>query len=238
MIDALPVTRPPATRIDIHPPPRGGYSVNSIRRATTSPVLDLQSRHRRVAGDGERHRRGRLAQAGRRRGPSAVNTPRAQKVTAIVNTQGLPAAQSYLGKLTVVTNGGIVEVPVGFDVVAQPFPKTLLQGGPRTPCELAELHAAAAEIGRPDSRGQRGAALVRGQRLEVSCAASSQGRGRRAAILRGDGALQTAGGQAVAIGSRFAIAYPQSMKFQVSLQITSQMGLRAGDELRRRGSGF
>src|SRR5205823_3085461 len=42
----------------------------------------------------------------------ALKTAREQVVTLRVDTRGLPAPQSYTAKLTVITNGGIAEVPV------------------------------------------------------------------------------------------------------------------------------
>ena len=44
-----------------------------------------------------------------------------QKFTLEVNTKALVALQTYGGKLIVVTNGGVVEVPLRLDVAARPF---------------------------------------------------------------------------------------------------------------------
>src|SRR6185436_4389832 len=52
-------------------------------------------------------------------------------------TQGLPANQSHAAKLTVVTNGGVVEVPLRFDLVAKPFAVAPFQGV-KVQRELAE----------------------------------------------------------------------------------------------------
>jgi len=135
-IGALPVTRPPATRVDIHPRRAALGQLNSGEQRQVPFAVSnqgtgvLQGTVTVTEGGDWLKLDGGASQC-------AVNTPREQRINALVSTHGLPAAQSYLGKLTVVTNGGIVEVPVGFDVVAQPFPKVPFQGA-RTPRELAE----------------------------------------------------------------------------------------------------
>ncbi len=70
-------------------------------------------------------------------GQCEVNTTGAQKVQLQVDTRGLPAAQSYGAKLTIATNGGVVELPVRLDLAAHPFPRAPFQGA-RAPRELAE----------------------------------------------------------------------------------------------------
>jgi hypothetical protein len=69
-------------------------------------------------------------------GHVALKTARAQQVTLRVCTRGLAAPHSYSAKLTVVSNGGIVEVPVRLDVAAVPFGKPPLQGA-MNPRDLA-----------------------------------------------------------------------------------------------------
>jgi len=66
-----------------------------------------------------------------------IKTDREQPITLQVDTRKLQAAKSYAGKLTVITNGGVVEVPVRLALIAQPFPKPPFQGV-RTPREMAE----------------------------------------------------------------------------------------------------
>jgi hypothetical protein len=73
--------------------------------------------------------------------------PRQQHITLKVDASGLPAGQTYAGKLTVITNGGVAEVPVRMEVGARPFPRPPFAGA-RNPRELAERmkrkpHAAA-----------------------------------------------------------------------------------------------
>jgi hypothetical protein len=67
----------------------------------------------------------------------ALKTAREQVVTLRVDTRGLPAPQSYTAKLTVITNGGIAEVPVGLDLKAVAFAQPPFQGA-ATPREMAE----------------------------------------------------------------------------------------------------
>lgn len=66
-----------------------------------------------------------------------VSAVRDQLIKLTINTKGVAAAQTYGAKLTVVTNGGVVEVPVRMDLASQPFPKAPFQGV-RTQRELAE----------------------------------------------------------------------------------------------------
>jgi hypothetical protein len=66
-----------------------------------------------------------------------VNTVREQVVKLTIKTKGIAAGQTYGAKLTVVTNGGVVEVPLRMDLIAQPYPKPPFQGV-RTQRELAE----------------------------------------------------------------------------------------------------
>ncbi len=67
----------------------------------------------------------------------AVKTARAQQVALKLDARGLAAPRAYSGKLTVVTNGGVAEVPVRLDVNAMPFPRPPFQGA-GSPREMAE----------------------------------------------------------------------------------------------------
>jgi hypothetical protein len=78
----------------------------------------------------------RLA-AGKTEHEASLNTPRQQALTLRLDTSGLAAGQNHAAKLTVVTNGGVVEVPLRMDLVARPFPRPPFQGA-RTQRELAE----------------------------------------------------------------------------------------------------
>jgi hypothetical protein len=66
-----------------------------------------------------------------------VDTPRQQQITLYLNTRGLPANQGHGAKLTVVTNGGVAEVPLRLELIARPFPAAPFQGV-KAQRELAE----------------------------------------------------------------------------------------------------
>jgi len=67
----------------------------------------------------------RLADGGD--GVCALKTAREQQVRLRVETRGL-TPKTYGCKLTIITNGGIAEVPVRLDVGALPFPRAPFQG--------------------------------------------------------------------------------------------------------------
>lgn len=67
----------------------------------------------------------------------AVKAPREQSVALRIDTRGLTAPQSYSARLTVITNGGIAEVPVRLDVAAVAFSRPPFQGA-TSPRALAE----------------------------------------------------------------------------------------------------
>jgi hypothetical protein len=67
----------------------------------------------------------------------SVDAPRQQGLTLYLNTRGLPANQGHGGKLTVVTNGGVAELPLRLDLVARPFSVAPFQGV-KAQRELAE----------------------------------------------------------------------------------------------------
>jgi hypothetical protein len=60
-------------------------------------------------------------------GECALKTAREQQVRLLIETRGL-SPKTYGAKLTVITNGGIAEVPVRLDVGALPFPRPPFQG--------------------------------------------------------------------------------------------------------------
>jgi hypothetical protein len=67
----------------------------------------------------------------------SVMTARDQQITVEIDTEGLAGPQAYSSKLTVITNGGVVEVPIRFDLVASPFAAGPFQGI-GSPREMAE----------------------------------------------------------------------------------------------------
>ncbi len=66
-----------------------------------------------------------------------LKTDRDQEVVLRVEPHGLPAGQTYSGKLTVVTNGGVAEAPIRLDLAATPFGKPPFQAA-SSARELAE----------------------------------------------------------------------------------------------------
>jgi hypothetical protein len=66
-----------------------------------------------------------------------VDAPRQQQLTLFLNTRGLPANQGHGAKLTVVTNGGVAEVPLRLELIARPFTAAPFQGV-KAQRELAE----------------------------------------------------------------------------------------------------
>ena len=74
---------------------------------------------------------------GRGNGQLVIKTAQQQEIIVRIDTHGLAAPHKYSAKLTVITNGGIVEVPVGLDLEVQPFPHAPFQGV-SSPREMAE----------------------------------------------------------------------------------------------------
>jgi hypothetical protein len=68
---------------------------------------------------------------------AAIKTSGRQEIVVHVDTRKLTGPQSYVGRLTVVTNGGNLDMPVLLEVDAQRFPCPPFQGA-RTARELAE----------------------------------------------------------------------------------------------------
>jgi hypothetical protein len=68
---------------------------------------------------------------------AAIKTAREQEVVLTVDTRKLAAPQSYAGRLTLITNGGIVEVPVRLDLGVTPFALAPFKGA-SSPRDLAE----------------------------------------------------------------------------------------------------
>ncbi len=62
---------------------------------------------------------------------------RTQEVVLHVDTRALIGGQTYSGKLTAITNGGIAEVPIRLDLTVVPFPHAPYQGA-SSPRELAQ----------------------------------------------------------------------------------------------------
>jgi hypothetical protein len=137
-LNSLPVSRDQGPRLDLHP-----------RRLVLGNLLAGETREVQltVSNQGQGMLQGTLSVAeggewlrvasGTGNGQCDLKTAREQQVTLTVDTRGLAADQTYGAKLKVVTNGGIVEVPAGMNLLAHPFPRAPFQGL-RTPREMAE----------------------------------------------------------------------------------------------------
>jgi hypothetical protein len=79
----------------------------------------------------------RLVGAGARKDQTTIKTAREQQVTLQVDTAGLSARGAYSAKLTVITNGGVSEVPISVEVGAMSFNVPPFEGA-KTPRDLAE----------------------------------------------------------------------------------------------------
>ena len=79
---------------------------------------------------------------GRGNGQCPIKTAGQQEITLRIDTRGLAAPHKYAAKLTVLTNGGVVEVPVGFDLQVRPFALPPFQdvSSPREMAEHMRLH--------------------------------------------------------------------------------------------------
>jgi hypothetical protein len=66
-----------------------------------------------------------------------LKTAKSQQIQLHVDARGLTAPQTYSGKLTVITNGGISEVAVRLDVASIPFAQAPFQGA-ASPRQMAE----------------------------------------------------------------------------------------------------
>jgi hypothetical protein len=76
----------------------------------------------------------RLADGGER---CSLKTTQQQAVALQLDTRGLAAGQTHGARLTIITNGGIVEVPVRLDLAAFGFPTAPFEGA-ASPRQLAE----------------------------------------------------------------------------------------------------
>jgi hypothetical protein len=136
-VGALPTLRSQAPRLDLNP---RRLLLGNINPSETRQVQLTISNHGQglLQGTLKVSEGGQwLRIAGSSDGQYALHVSRDQQITLQVDTRGLPAAQTYGGKLTVITNGGVVEVPVRMDLVAQPFARAPFQGA-KTPREMAE----------------------------------------------------------------------------------------------------
>jgi hypothetical protein len=66
-----------------------------------------------------------------------IHATRQQDVNLFIDTTGLVTGQKYAGKITIISNGGVVEVPVRLDLGGQAFERAPFQGV-SSPREMAE----------------------------------------------------------------------------------------------------
>jgi hypothetical protein len=70
-------------------------------------------------------------------GQCAIHAPREQVLRLTVDTRGLSAATTYGGKLRIITNGGVDEVPIQVELQPHAFQRPPFHGA-KTPRELAQ----------------------------------------------------------------------------------------------------
>lgn len=148
----------------------------------------------------------------------AIQAPREQRIVLQIDTRGLEAAQSYGAVLLVATNGGVVEVPIRMDVVAQPFSQAPFQGV-RTPRELAERmrsHAKAAGPVLESGQVQRWFE-VNGWKFPVQ-GAIARGVGGVQQFFEAMGLSRPPQVQLSQREIRLKCTYPETVRFQVALQ--------------------
>jgi hypothetical protein len=137
LVAGMPQTRTQGPRLDIHP-----------RRLVLGTVLAGETRNVPLTlsneGKGLLHGTLTVAEGGdwlrihdSQNGQCNVQTPREQQILLEVDTRKLAAGRAYGARLTIVTNGGVVEVPARLDLAAHPFQRQPFQGV-RTPREMAE----------------------------------------------------------------------------------------------------
>jgi hypothetical protein len=137
-LGVLPVSRAVEPKLDIHPRrlELGKLTVGDGRRAqfTLSNIGQGQLQGTfKIAEGGEF-----LSFGGEAKSCAISLAPKKeQKITLEINTQTLVALQTHGGKLIVVTNGGVVEVPVRLDLAARPFGSAPFPNV-KTPREMAE----------------------------------------------------------------------------------------------------
>ena len=126
-----------------------------------------------------------------------LKTARDQEVVLRVEARGLPAGQTYSGKLTVVTNGGVAEAPVRLDLAAAPFGKPPFQAA-SSARELAEQMRANPKPAGPLLESGDVARWFAANGWSYPVAGAGARRGGGAAVLRVHGPVEAAAAGAVA----------------------------------------
>jgi hypothetical protein len=137
-LNALPISKAQVPHLDLSP-----------RRILLGNVLAGETKHVQltVSNQGQGMLQGALKvteggqwlkiAGGSNTAECLLRTVRDQKISLVIDTRGMASAQTYAGKLTVITNGGVVEVPVRLDLAPHPFGRPPFQGA-KTPREMAE----------------------------------------------------------------------------------------------------
>jgi hypothetical protein len=138
-LDSLPVThKVDGPRLELKPRRLALGSLRAgerrqIRLTVSNSGCGLLNGTLTVASGGEWLHLGE----GNKDGHYKLKVAHEDQVSLFVETAGLAAKQSYNGKLTVITNGGVAEVPVSFDLGVIPFHKAPFTGV-SSPREMAE----------------------------------------------------------------------------------------------------
>ena len=229
-INALPVTRSQAPRLDLNPRRflLGNLTAGDTRQlqvTISNQGQGLLQGTMKVSEGGQW-----LHLAGSANGECSLRIAKDQNVSLQVDTKGMPAAQTYGGKLTVITNGGVVEVPVRMDLMAQPFPRPPFQGA-KTPREMAERMRAQPKAAVP---------LVENGEIARWFAGNSWNYPVRGTPARGVAGIQQffeamglSKPPAVMVAQpevRFSCIYPQSQRFQVAVHTTARKWVYASVE--------
>jgi hypothetical protein len=124
-LGALPGTRTATPKLDLNP-----------RRILLGkvPVGDARTVPLTITNQGQGMLQGTVTVS---EGQDWVSLNESKPFKLTIQTKGQAAGESYGARLTVVTNGGVVEVPLRMELVAQPFLKAPFQGA-HTQRELAQ----------------------------------------------------------------------------------------------------
>ncbi|HEV3446317.1 MAG TPA: hypothetical protein VG099_16860, partial [Gemmataceae bacterium] len=138
-IGALPAKIEARPRLDLNPRRLnlGTLHVGEARQVRLTVINQGKGLLHGTLSVAEGHSWLRLNHDGKANGQCLIKTASEQGIVLRIDTKGLVAPHKYSAKLTVITNGGIVEVPVRLDLAVQPFALAPFQGA-GSPREMAE----------------------------------------------------------------------------------------------------
>jgi len=138
-IGALPAKIEARPRLDLNPRRLnfGTLHVGEARQVRLTVINQGKGLLHGTLSVAEGHSWLRLNHDGKANGQCLIKTASEQAIVLRIDTKGLVAPHKYSAKLTVITNGGIVEVPVRLDLAVQPFAMAPFQGA-GSPREMAE----------------------------------------------------------------------------------------------------